>query len=146
MVIGPVSARSAVVWLANANQVLDQVDRGREKLPFRMPDEALDELRAFLCEASAVAQHEPFVMCAEHDPQRLKHMISYWFNVTQLDETQRARLGIQWSPPDGREFGDALAAGVATAMASSPELTDYAARLASAWAVCQPAFAEGLAS
>jgi hypothetical protein len=138
--IAPVSAASAQAWVENADRVLDCLERGREKVPFALPIETLEQLRDFLDEVCAQVGNDTSEVTVEFEVTELRNLMTYWFNITMLDETQRDRLGIAWTPPRGRGFADALAGGVASAMANVPELAAFAGQLAVAWEDCQPQF------
>ena len=52
---------------------------------------------------------------AEMDEAQVRMLVQYWANLDSLTDEHLDRLGITWSPPDAKEFFDAVAVGVASA-------------------------------
>ena len=141
---GEVEHAAIDAWCENALAILSVLRRHPDKVPFRIPQETLLRLEQVVsewhCDARAGRTPPP----REYDTDELQQLIVYWFNVTKLTEDERDRLGIQFTPPAGRAFADALAVAVGGALASSPELSAFVDRLEAAWQECQPGFAAGL--
>ena len=143
LTVSGVPSLAATAWCNNAIEVLDALDAGAEKLPFRFPDEAARAMRQLVADWLAVAAAgASFDWTDEFDAAEFQPLVVYWFNITRLTEEDRARLGISFSPEEARVFADAVAAAVAQAMMASPPLAKLVDRLASAWADCQPAFSD----
>jgi hypothetical protein len=53
--------------------------------------------------------------------------------IDQMDDEQMARLGVNWSPPDGQPFFRALVAGVLDAMSRHEETRRLAGLLTEQW-------------
>ena len=143
LTISDVPSTAAVAWCENARDVLNALEMHDEKLPFRFPAEAARSMRGLVADWRAAATAGPsFHWSDEFEPAEFQPLVVYWFNITRLTEDDRARLGITFTPDEGRAFADAVAASVATAMMESPPLAKLVDRLASAWADCQPAFTD----
>jgi hypothetical protein len=131
--IGPVDARAAKAWtehmLANLAAIRGQLD----KLPFKLPAEVVDELAHLLRQWNDHARdalrqqpHTEFRWRREFDPADVHRLVQYWANLDSLTEEHVERLGIDWSPPEARPFFDALATGVAQALAGGDPFAPYA--------------------
>lgn len=134
-----VEHRSIDAWCDNALTILSVLRTQPEKVPFRIPPETLLQLEQIVVAWQVEATAGRWPAPRSYAVDELRQLILYWFNITKLTEEERDRLGIQFTPPAGRAFADALASAVGTAMAAVPELIDFAQRLESAWQECQPA-------
>lgn len=147
----PVPAGAAHAWAAHANRVLERLLQRPGAAPFRIAPETIADMRAViarLCRSvdreAALAGGGPRTEVSATlalDPGVLRDFMTYWFNITQLTEAQRATLNIECGDRAGRPFGMALAAALGRAMAGHPSLAEFATRLARQWEHCQPAFA-----
>jgi hypothetical protein len=136
-----VEPSAVVAWCVNALDILDAVHRNSDKVPFRVPPEALFSMAELVTGWRDAASAGNDLGRQGFDEEHVRLLVTYWFNITKLTEDERGRLGISFTPPDGRPFADALAAAVGAAMTASPSLADFAARLEAAWRECQPSFA-----
>ena len=147
LTVSGVPSAAATVWCENALEILDALGLHAEKLPFRFPLEAARAMRTLVAEwRTAAAQGPAFDWTDEFEPAEFQPLVVYWFNITRLTDDDRARLGITFTPDDGRAFADAVAAAVAEAMLESPPLAKLVDRLASAWEDCQPGFTDAVVS
>jgi hypothetical protein len=144
--IREVERGSVEAWCDNALAILDSLRRQAEKAPFRIPAETLCALEAIVHDWRADACSGRTPQPRAYEPDELRQLILYWFNVTKLTESERDRLGIEFTPPEGRAFADALADAVGEVLFASDELREFAERLAAAWQECQPAFVASRAS
>lgn len=131
---------AVLAWCDNSLDILDALHRNADKVPFHIPPETIMFLVELVTEWRDVAARGQQVEGRAFEDEHVRQLVTYWFNVTKLSEDERDLLGISFTPPAGRSFADALAAGVADAMTASPALADFAARLETAWRSCQPAF------
>lgn len=140
LVIDVVDANSTRVWCRNALDILGALEDKAEKVPFSLPPESRLLLETMVCDWLREAECGRPPQPRDYRTDEFRQLVLYWFNITKLTEDERERLGIVFTPPDGRAFADALAAGVADVLFASPELTAFAARLEQAWQDCQPGF------
>lgn len=130
VVIGPVDAAAAREWTAHMLANLEVVRSRRRVLAFALPDEVIDEFQQLLGEWRAAADRDDtFLWQADFDPDTVHHLVQYWANLDSLSDADVERLGIEWAPLSARPFFDALATGVADALARSGEEDVFAALL-----------------
>jgi hypothetical protein len=123
IVIGPVSAAAARGWTAHMVANLRAIRPRRDRMPFRLPDEVADAIEALL-----VGWHDHALVCGdvfeaveEIDDDEVRLLVRYWANLDSLTDEQVAALGVDWSSPANRPFFEALANGVARALAGDGE-------------------------
>ena len=136
-----VEPNAVVAWCDNALEILDAIHRSGDEVPFRVPPETLFFIAELVTGWRDTASDGDHLPSQRFDDEHVRQIVTYWFNITKLTEDERERLAISFTPEEGRPFADALAAGVGAAMAASPALTEFAARLEAAWRECQPSFA-----
>ena len=140
LVIDCADAPSTRVWCENALHILKALGENPDKVPFGLPPESRFLLETIVLDWLRNAELGRTPQIGDYETDEFKQLIVYWFNITKLTPEERDRLGITFTPPEGRAFADALAAGVAEALFSSEELTDFARRLEESWRDCQAAF------
>jgi hypothetical protein len=120
--IGPVAAAAARDWTAHMGANLRALRPLRHRLPFRLPDEVIDAIAGHLdrWHRHALACGEVFHVVDEIDEAEVRTLVRYWANLDSLSDEQVASLGVDWSSAAARPFFDALAHGVATALAGGP--------------------------
>jgi hypothetical protein len=117
--IGPVDADAARRWTAHMLANLEVVRAQRDLLPIRLPDEVVEDFTVLLHDWHAQAvRSDLFHWTADLDPAAVRSLVRYWANLDSLSDEQVRRLGISWAPPSGRPFFEAVAAGVAEALAA----------------------------
>lgn len=124
IVIGPVSSAAARAWTEHTLDNLSIVRRSRHVLPFRFPVEIADVFAALLLDWHRVADRGPvFVWEADMEEAQVRMLVQYWANLDSLTDHHLDLMGITWSPPEAKDFFDALATGVAAAFeaAGTPE-------------------------
>ena len=141
LVIDCDDARSTSAWCTNALHILKALGDNPDKVPFGLPPESRFLLETIVLDWLRDAELGRTPQIGDYETDEFKQLIVYWFNITKLTPEDRDRLGITFTPPEGRAFADAVAAGVAGALFASPELTAFAQRLEEAWRDCQVAFA-----
>ena len=130
VVIGPVDAGAAREWTEHMLANLEVIRSKRRLLAFALPDEVLDHFRQLLGDwRDAATTDETFLWEADFDPDTVHHLVHYWANLDSLSDGDVERLGIEWAPMSARPFFDALATGVAAALARSGEEDVFAALL-----------------
>jgi hypothetical protein len=123
--IGPVDANAAEAWTDHMLGNLAAIRLQLEKLPFKLPEEIVDELGELLRQwndraVEAIEAKTEFRWEQEFEEADVHRLVQYWANLDSLTEEQVERFGIQWSPLASRPFFDALAAGVAAALGHDP--------------------------
>jgi hypothetical protein len=123
--IGPVDANAAEVWTDHMLGNLAVIRTQLEKLPFKLPEEIVDELGDLLRRwndhaVEAIADQKDFRWQQDFDEADVHRLVQYWANLDSLTEEHLDRFGIKWSPLESRPFFDALAAGVAGALQHDP--------------------------
>jgi hypothetical protein len=131
LVVGPVDAGAARAWTGHMLRNLAVVREVPERLPFRLPDDVTDEFVRLLEGWYAGAEGRAVFEARESlDLDRLRSLVRYWANLDSLTDAQIAELGVTWSDERARPFFDALAAGVADALARSGAPDPFAELLA----------------
>ena len=140
LVIDAVDVDSTRVWCRNALDILRALGEHPASVPFALPSESRLLLESMVCGWLRDAELGRGPQIRDYETDEFRQLVLYWFNITKLTDEERARLGIVFTPPEGRAFADALAAGVADALFASPELTAFASRLEDEWRDCQVGF------
>lgn len=118
--IGPVDAGAAQTWTSHLLANLAVVRARAGTLPFRLPDEVADEFERLLLEWHALAvRTTTFHWTSDLPPDHVRALVRYWANLDSLSDDVVRALGVDWAPPSARPFFEALAAGVADALAAA---------------------------
>jgi hypothetical protein len=93
----------------------------RDRMPFRLPDEVADAIETLLVRWHDRAHRcgDVFEAVEEIDEDELRLLVRYWANLDSLTDAQVAALGVDWSSAEERPFFEALAHGVARALADA---------------------------
>jgi CheY-like chemotaxis protein len=134
--LGPLPARSALVWVENARIVLDGVRAAGDALPVELPDAIEEAFRGYLDQwhahaAAAEAEGVPVEWSAEVDADHARHLVVYFFSVLSLDDETWAAHSLPFAPPETQEFVDALANQVIAALAAEDE--EVGPSIAASW-------------
>jgi hypothetical protein len=131
LVVGPVDGRAARAWTGHMLRNLDVIRAAPERLPFRLPADVTTEFVRLLERWYLAADgRDVFEAREEIEDERLRSLVRYWANLDSLTDQQVADLGVTWSPEHARPFFDALAAGVAEALAGLGDPDPFAEHLA----------------
>lgn len=125
--VGPVDAVAARAWTGHMLRNLDVVRAVPDRLPFRLPPDVTAEFVRLLDRWHHDAHGtDVFEAREELDVERLRSLVRYWANLDSLTDEQIADLGVTWSPEHARPFFEALAAGVAEALARTGDPDPFA--------------------
>ena len=131
--VGPVPAAAARVWIANTRAILGAVRTHPEMVT--VPTDVLDLFESLLGQWNdTAADAREFFWVARADAAEVGRVVEHWAVIDSLGDEQLARLGVHWSPPEGRVFFEALTAGVLQAMERHGATRRLAERLADQWA------------
>ena len=114
--IGPVPTASALAWIGSARTTID-VLRARPELD--VPAEVVDAFAGFVdaFDAHARAHPEEFRWSAEVEGDVVRTLGLHWARIVSVTRSGRAP-DLATAPPEGEAFYDALAAGIADALAA----------------------------
>lgn len=128
--VGPVSSAAARVWIPNTRAILDAAVAHPEVVGMTIPEDVVELFRSFLAQWEAVASgSDVFRWVARARPADVERAIEYWLAIDGMTDEQMGRLGVEWSPPEGAPFFDALAAGMLEALNRHQDTRRLAARL-----------------
>lgn len=134
VVVGPVSAQSAVAWLVYARRVVDELELLAPGECFTTP-EVKAIFDGYLDEWDEVAARGGD-FCWETDivPERVEHHVHAFHQVATMLARRAEETGQPQSPPDSDEFYTALLAGVLSALRSESQASaEFAQYLAQFW-------------
>jgi CheY-like chemotaxis protein len=122
--VGPVPGASARVWLRAATQTMATV-RARSDLD--VPVDVLAGFDHYLATWSDAMARDEFHWTGEVDVALLRHLAAHWARLVALArEDGDAAHGLETADPEGAAFFDALAAGMADALARADDLERFA--------------------
>lgn len=131
LVVGPVDAAAARAWTGHMLRNLEVIRAAPERLPFRLPADVTAEFVRLLEKWYLDADGRHVVEIREElEEERLRSLVRYWANLDSLSDAQVAALGVTWSPEHARPFFEALAQGVAAALATAGDPDPFAELLA----------------
>lgn len=131
--VGPVSASAARTWIANSTKIIEACAERRDVV--EISDEALALFRTLLAQWGEVAKGaEEFLWVARASLDDVTRIVEEWAVVDAMTDEQMGNLGIEWSPPEGQPFFDALTTGVLRALARHESTKRLTSRLADQWA------------
>lgn len=120
--LGPMPAETVLVWTENTIRIVQALAESKDKLPFRFPDDVSLTFEDYLYEWREVARRSGvFEWEEEADVAFVRHLVTYWFNISSMSDEELGRFGVTWSPPEGAPFFDALAGAVVAALAEAGE-------------------------
>ncbi len=122
--IGPVSAKSARVWLEGARQTMAIV-RSRELLG--VPEPVVDAFDRYLDEWSLEMSGDEFFWTDRVDQEMLRHLAAHWARLVNIARDLPG-TGIATAVPEGEAFFSALATGMAEALAIGDDGEQFAPR------------------
>lgn len=120
--IGPVSARSARAWLRAATESL-AVARRRD---LGVPADVLDAFDRYLALWGCEMGGELFEWSGAVDPPLLRRLASQWARLAALAREDPDGSGLRPADADGAAFFDALAVGLADALARADDRERFA--------------------
>lgn len=133
--VGPVPSSAARVWVANTIAILDAIEAHPEVLGGEVPPDVWTTFRSFLDQwAALAATTEEFEWVAKARPQDARRIIEHWAAIDAMTDEQLAALGMEWSPPEGQPFFQALTTGVLEGLRRHEEHERLASRLLDQWA------------
>jgi CheY-like chemotaxis protein len=135
VVVGPVSADAARVWVANTREIIEAVAANPGVVGTAIPDDVLELFRSFLRQWAAVAEGtDEFRWVAVARLDEIQHIVGYWATIDAMTDEQLEQLGVHWSPPEGQPFFQALTTGVLATLERHEVTHRLASRLAEQWA------------
>ena len=138
--IEEVDAESVVAWTENALDILDALHSNGDRVAFRVPPETMFFIAELVTGWRDEARRGVVPAPRSYDEHHLRQLVTYWFNITKLTDDDKKALDVEFTPPEGRAFADALVGAVGAAMSASPALAEFAVNLEREWRECQPAF------
>lgn len=116
--VGPVPSESAVMWLAFARTILAQVVVDPRAYGVDIGPDELAAFEAYLDEWEIIANQDvTFHWVADVDADKVRRLAETWVKLAEgMGRAAEAR-GYELQPQEGKEFTDALALAVMTALA-----------------------------
>lgn len=112
--IGPVPGPSARAWLETATITMSVV---RDRPDLGVPADVIEAFEHYLAEWRAVVDLGVFQWSGEVQPGVLRRLASHWVRLAALAREDPDRTGIRPGDPESEQFFDALAVGMAEALA-----------------------------
>lgn len=132
MVIGPVSAASAIAWLDYADGVLDELRTMAPGECFTTPD-VVEAFRAYLTSWRTAAVGPELLWERDIPAEQVEYDVHAFQRVAEVLAARAAERG-RASPPEGDDFYLALLQGVLSALeAEGPSSASFAKHLAEFW-------------
>jgi hypothetical protein len=134
VVIGPVSAESAALWLGYARTVVDDLEAVAPGASFANADvQAIFD--TYLSEWEAAARREgPFLWSCELPAEQMEYHLHVFHQLATLLAEQAERRGTVLLPDGGREFYAAVLRGALAALESEgPASAAFARHLGEFW-------------
>jgi len=140
--IGPVSAASALAWLASARHNIDKLAHDEwVRAAIDVPEGVAEGFRRFLDTWTAAAESDPFDWAADVDLEESARLALWWFNVAGFVREQGDQFGLVRAVPAAVEFYDALVGAMAEVVAAADDAhVNTADRLADKFAEVIPSF------
>ena len=125
--IGPVAAATTIAWTENTRKIVAAVRTNREKMPFAVPLDVLEQFEGLLDDWTRTAERmDPFLWEGDEETPRVRLLVQYWVNLDALSDDDLTRMGVAKSGPEAAPFFDALVEGVVAALETETDTTDYA--------------------
>lgn len=132
VVIGPVSAASALAWLDYADEVIVELDAIAPGECFTTP-EVLEVFRSYVASWRASAVGDELLWERDIPAEQVEYHMHAFQRVAEVLD-QRAEERGTASPPEGEDFYAAILQGVLTALdAEGPSSAAFAEHLAEFW-------------
>jgi hypothetical protein len=132
VVVGPVDAGSASVWLAYARDVLDELETMAPGECFTSP-QVLATFRHYVDEWSSVSDGEKFLWEQDIPAEQVEYNMHAFQRVAGVLAERAEREGPK-APPEGEDFYLALLHGVLAALeAEGPASAAFAKHLGEFW-------------
>jgi DNA-binding NarL/FixJ family response regulator len=136
ILLGPVNAAAARIWVKNTSTILAAVRAHPELLDEPVPGDVLDQFEALLETWRTLAEAtEDFYWTARGDALDVETLVDWWARIDRLSPAQLAALGVHWSPPDGEPFFHALTACVIDAISARRDMEGLVSVLKHQWPV-----------
>ena len=123
--IGPVPGGSARAWLDAAVATMDVV---RVRPDLGVPDDVLEAFDGYLLRWRREVSDEPFLWSGDIDPLVLRRLASQWVRLAALAREDPDGSGIRPGDPESGTFFEALAAGMAEALARADDQERFASK------------------
>jgi CheY-like chemotaxis protein len=122
--IGPAPAASARVWLEAAQRTMATV---RAHPELEVPVDVVDAFEGYLAQWGAAMGGDEFCWTGDVAVEVLRHLAAHWVRLVSLArEGGPGSFGLEPAAPEGAEFFDALAAGMAEALARADDRERFA--------------------
>lgn len=129
--VGPVDSAAARIWVANTRKLLAAVQEHPEVIGSPVPGPVMDVFCSFLDSWGAMAEGtDEFVWMGRARPADVEAVVAEWARIDAMTDDQLEALGVQWAPPEGRPFFEALTSGVFEALRNSDQTKALAERFA----------------
>ena len=132
--VGPTASNAALVWIDNTTLILAAVRAHPEMLAEPVPSDVLDLFDRFLIAWRDVASASPdFYWVARAGAEEVTRLVESWATIDRIPDDRLHAVGVDWAPPEGRPFFEALTPGVLAALEAHAETQELAAALARQW-------------
>lgn len=121
--IGPVPGPSARAWLDTATTTMAVV---RQRPDLGVPADVVEAFERYLAEWRAVVDRDVFHWSGEVEPGVLRRLAAHWVRLAALAREDPDRTGIRPGDPVSEQFFDALAVGMADALARADDKERFA--------------------
>ena len=144
--LGPLPSACAQVWLTHARTIIAKVQAA--EVPSETPPEVARAFDAYLREWQVVADafdgflrewqaiadaSSEFRWHVDIDPDELRHLATYWFELANLLFTQATELGLPNLPAEGDPFYFELVAAMTDALVQAEDEARIGEKLQRSW-------------